>query len=348
MALQELWRPDLRTAATPVSWTWHGFLGPGLMTLLTSQWKSGKTTLISLLLGQRARGGVLLGQNVTAGGAVIVSEESATLWDRRSARLGIADNVCFFCRPFRGKPRMDQWRELLDRIAALHQEKGLDLVVIDSLATMLPVRNENVAAGIVEALDPLRELTDRGLASLILHHPRKGVCLEGQAARGSGALDAFVDITIEMNQVRGVGCGRRRRLSSLSRFEETPRRLLIELNDQGTEYVVLDEPEDPEFLANWDYLRMVLEDAKAKATRQELLADWPADFPKPAPATLWRWLDRAVADKLVERTGDGRSGNPFCYWLPAKQEEWSKDPLHALLHPGPAELRELMRRRGSA
>jgi hypothetical protein len=31
-------------------WLWHGYLAPGLVTLPTSQWKSGKTTLVAVLL----------------------------------------------------------------------------------------------------------------------------------------------------------------------------------------------------------------------------------------------------------------------------------------------------------
>jgi hypothetical protein len=34
-------------APTDRPWLWHGYLAPGALTLLTSQWKSGKTTLIS-------------------------------------------------------------------------------------------------------------------------------------------------------------------------------------------------------------------------------------------------------------------------------------------------------------
>src|SRR5438876_11724117 len=37
----------------PVSWICQGILAAGHITLLTSQWKSGKTTLLSLLLGCR-------------------------------------------------------------------------------------------------------------------------------------------------------------------------------------------------------------------------------------------------------------------------------------------------------
>jgi hypothetical protein len=41
---------------TPPTRLWHGYLGPGKVTLLTSQWKSGKTTLFSLLLAGRSSG----------------------------------------------------------------------------------------------------------------------------------------------------------------------------------------------------------------------------------------------------------------------------------------------------
>src|SRR5689334_10604184 len=34
-----------RSGAPPMNWLWTGYLAPGQVTLLTSQWKSGKTTL---------------------------------------------------------------------------------------------------------------------------------------------------------------------------------------------------------------------------------------------------------------------------------------------------------------
>ena len=37
-----------------VDWLWHGFAARGNVTLLTSQWKSGKTTLLSVLMARCA------------------------------------------------------------------------------------------------------------------------------------------------------------------------------------------------------------------------------------------------------------------------------------------------------
>jgi hypothetical protein len=90
-------------AGTPAPWRWHGYLGPGKLTLLTSQWKSGKTALLSGLLARMATGGTLAALPVTAGRAVIVSEEAPGDWHLRCQHLGIGDHTAFLCRPFQFK-----------------------------------------------------------------------------------------------------------------------------------------------------------------------------------------------------------------------------------------------------
>src|SRR2546427_417676 len=56
-APRELWSADLDAAAAgEMPWLWHGLLAPGNLTLLTSQWKSGKTPLLSGLLAGRDEG----------------------------------------------------------------------------------------------------------------------------------------------------------------------------------------------------------------------------------------------------------------------------------------------------
>jgi hypothetical protein len=54
--------------------------------------------------------------------------------------------------------------------------------------------------------------------------------------------------------------------------------------------------------------------------RREILRHWPSDFPRPAPATLWRWLERAQQLGLVRRDGLGSKTFPFRYWLPDREK----------------------------
>jgi len=76
-----LWGSAALQAGTPrdMPWLWHGYLAPGALTLLTSQWKSGKTTLVSILLAKLRTGGELAGLALAPGRAVIVSEEPREL-----------------------------------------------------------------------------------------------------------------------------------------------------------------------------------------------------------------------------------------------------------------------------
>jgi hypothetical protein len=123
---------------------------------------------------------------------------------------------------------------------------------------------------------------------------------------------------------------RRRCFVAFSRSERTPRQLVIELNADATDYRSLGDFAQDEFAVSWERLRLVLEDADDKLIRRDILNQWPADFPRPADSTLWQWLCRATALGLIAQQGTGRKNDPFRYWLPAKQAEWSNDPLHVL------------------
>jgi hypothetical protein len=158
---------------TPLKWLCHGYLGPGKVTLLTSQWKAGKTTLLSLLLARLHQGGQLAGLSVAPARAFVISEESEADWRPRFAHLGIRDNVDLLCRPFTARPSMDEWLALIDTALAMHHRQGSDLVVIDSLGYFLPAHSENSASALLECLTPLHRLSTAGMSMCLPHHPAR-------------------------------------------------------------------------------------------------------------------------------------------------------------------------------
>lgn len=101
---QGVWLHEQPPSPSPLSWLWRGYLAHGFLTLLTSQWKTGKTTLLAVLLARHVTGGLLAGQPLTAGRVAVVSEESLDLWEVRRSRLDFGQNVCLFSRPFPGRP----------------------------------------------------------------------------------------------------------------------------------------------------------------------------------------------------------------------------------------------------
>jgi hypothetical protein len=327
-----VWSDKLQPPAHGVRWLWDGYLAPANITLLTSQWKSGKTTLLSVLLARRAAGAeTLAGRSLKPGRTAVICEEHEGHWQQRRRTLDFGGATAFFCRPTQGhKPDRREWLDLIESVARLGAD-GVDLVVIDPLASFLPGRGENMAELMLEALMPLERWQSAGMAILLLHHPRKGATLDGQAARGSGALSHHADILIEMRPYgRATDGDRRRILQSWSRFPGTPRQLVVEWTADGTDYRARGDVADEEFREHWSQLEPFFASTPGKLTRQEVRERWPTGRGSPSDMTLWRWLERAVAENLLLRDGTGHRGRPYRYWLPQRDAEWAADPVYAL------------------
>jgi hypothetical protein len=336
-AAGEIWSNDIPSESIqPPNWIWQGFIATGNVTLLTSQWKSGKTTLLCILLNLRVRGGELGGLAVKPGRTVIICEEPMDLWDSRIDKHQLDDTVCFISRPFPSIATQEQWLELINRVLAIRNAHGVDMVVIDPLAPFL--RSENHARAMLETLLALRDLQSAGMAVTLLHHPGRGERLPGQAARGSGALLGHVDVSIEMRLPRGDPLSRQRRLFAYSRHAVTPPLLTMELDESGTVYTLVPESVEEQFEADWEPIRLVLGEAPQKLTRQDIIGEWPPGFDQAKPTTLWRWLDKAVALDLVKCEGSGRKSDPFRYWLAEREAVWQQDPFYRLVKQQRQEL----------
>lgn len=117
---------------------------------------------------------------------------------------------------------------------------------------------------------------------------------------------------------RTFSVDRHRRILGFSRFEETPRRLLIELNEARSDYTVQEDEDMEHTSRDWQALHNILKEAQEPLTRREILAMWPEESDKPDDATLWRWLDRAVNQGMVTQEGSGKRGDAFRYTTPER------------------------------
>jgi hypothetical protein len=313
LALRPLCPSELAGAEPAcLSWLWHGYLARGRLTALISPPKSGKTTLIAHLLARCAQGGKLAGLDVApARRAIVVTEESTADWDARCRTLAIAANVQFIARPFQGaRPTEPQWFALVAGLAALHQQEPVDLLVIDTLAALLPGYAETCAPKLLDCVLPLQHLANLGPSVCLLHHPAKGRRLAaGQASRGTIALPGFADIVLEMTWYRRSRRDRRRRICGYSRYAETPRHLVLELNADAADYTVRTDAAGAVLVQTSPDLRSILEDASDKLTLQTILER----------STLSRWLQRAVQQGAICRDGTGHAGDSFRYWLPGNE-----------------------------
>lgn len=277
-------------------------------------WKAGKTTLISYLLRSFGTGGDIAGI-IHPSKVLVVTEESKGLWARRRDEIGIGDNVSFVSRPFRGKPSMSQWLALVDFVATAVAGGRFQVVVLDPWQSLNPSRDENDAASTMAAVAPMQRITEAGAAVLLLHHPRKGDAAEGQAARGSGALAGFVDIIVELRRYCPENADdRRRKLQGLSRFDETPHEVVLDLRDSG--YVLLGTKADADQRDRFHVTQTLLRDSEGRLTVEEILQRWPeGGVPKPGKRTISTDLQAGVAARQWNKDGTGHKGDPYRYYL---------------------------------
>lgn len=311
------------TSSPVTDWLWYGLIARRNLTLLTSQWKAGKTTLITGLLQQFATAGKFLGIPVVPARVLVVSEESRETWTERLQRMPVGGHCRLASRPFLRRPTPEAWNTLIDRAIDLRAAGELDLLVIDPLAKFLPGSTESDLAALLEMLDPLQRLCESGAGVIILHHPRKKKSEEGNSARGSGGLLAAVDIIIELS-----ACGpmrsdeRRRKLFALSRYPATPRRLVYEWDPATGQFTDLGDPLGIRFDENWKHIHALLAGRRSAATHQELLADWPAEHEPPTRQMLYHWLNRAFEEKRLRRFGAGTKADPFRFRLENEDDQY--------------------------
>ena len=135
----------------------------------------------------------------------------------------------------------------------------------------------------------------------------------------------MVDIQIQMDASPDESKHPNRRwLRSRGRVDGVITERLIELNADHTDYTAQDAAAE-DLTDGWSVIEWVLKDAREKYTRDHILKNWPEMREKPHPASLWKWLEQAVADGRIQRDGEGRPYKPFRYWLRSREQHFLPD-----------------------
>jgi hypothetical protein len=298
----------LQTLREPVPWIWEGLVAENAVTLLSAPEKTGKTTLLSLLLDRRRQGGLLLGRAIRPGRTILCSEEDTLLWALRQPPLDFGLQLEFHS-PFGGNPTPRRWRRFIDHLLDLGPD-AFDLLVIDTVMSFLPVGQNNTIA-LRKALNELRVVGALPAAVLLLHQTSAA----RSRSRARGPLTAFADILIDMHIPPGDRFSRRRQFHGVGRYPGTLQHALAELNPEGTDYQLLEAPAEAVAVPAFETLRRILSHGPRPLTRQEILARWPESKARPRADSLWRSLARACDLGILVRTGKGTKAEPFHYGL---------------------------------
>ena len=165
---------------------------------------------------------------------------------------------------------------------------------------------------------PLRAIVD-GRALAVVHHLKKFDSGDGTGTRGSSALMSFVDIVTEMRRYGKQGDDddaaddRRRVLTSVSRWDETPRKLIIRMKDDGSDFVAEGDGSEVKAAKTITNIIELLPLIGPGATVGEL-HERLSDSVRPKRGKLMEILqDGAVAGRW-HQGGSGTSADPRRFW----------------------------------
>jgi len=213
--------PDLEGDA---DWLVPGYAGRGVLTLVSGHPKVGKTTFLAHLARSVAAGESFLGQR---------TQQAPVLW------LDLEQHPRHTAALFRGVTSDDLPISLYngkhqftdEQLSRYVTDNGIGLIVIDSLSKFWNLTDENDAAQVTPEIGRLLTITrETEVGVIAIHHLRKSEGNELTDVRGSGALNAAVDVSVAIRRHKQGG-DQARELEAISRYEQTPDRVVVELID---------------------------------------------------------------------------------------------------------------------
>jgi len=295
--------------AAGVQWIVPALLAPGSSTCLYGIGKGGKSTLATYIMACVASGGLCLGEAVVPCDVLLLDlEQHVSLTRRKFAELNLSPEASARIHVYNG-PTFDDLR----RLEATIRETHAGVVVIDSLSRFLQLEDENDNAAITAAWEHFMAAVVRptNVSSLTIHHDRKSGGEHGRGMRGGSAYLAVFDVAIHVKREGEDEQDSRRRLASVSRYDEANRTFVVRREESGL-YTV--------------------EGSATDVRRAEILGafgpgeEWTIDeiaarLPDAKRRTLIADLDTLYKTHKLSRDGKGVRGDKYRYALPVFVQE---------------------------
>ncbi|HVD00919.1 MAG TPA: AAA family ATPase [Candidatus Dormibacteraeota bacterium] len=304
-------------ARTPeaVEWDVLGIAARRSITEVVAYIKTGKSTLIGHLVRSVLSGRPFLGLPTRRCGVLWVTEERSATFRRLLERCGLLDAVGLHILLLEDI-RDIEWPDRVKDMGRKARQVGSGLAVLDTISRLanLGGEGENAAGEAMTAMAPVEELAAGGLSVIIGRHSRKASKAGGDpdsAGRGSGAWSGVSDIVI---QIAGAGASHPatvRIVNSVSRFEETPDKALIELKDG--EYRLLGDAGAVAAAQAEALIRQALSDGEQ--FQADLIRLTDAAGKTLGEGTVRRALDNLAHFRKAEKLGRGGRGDPFRWKL---------------------------------
>lgn len=248
---------------------------------------------------------------------VIASEEPDHIWMTRFHRLGVdRESVGVYQLDHFSEMGEESWGNMIKRMAQSCIEERRSLAVVDTIAGLGPIRDENDAPQVTRAIRPLGAIAKTGASVLIIHHTRKpgekgGGWAGGANIRGSGAFAGAVDIIAELVPWSQSTGDRRRRLRIKGRPHDANCERCLQIDKLGRISTIESAAEvgdDAIYLSVNELLYKAGEDGLTVQGMLDRFNDGRANTI--SRSTLDRALKPAEEKGQIVRSGSGTRGDP--------------------------------------
>ncbi len=293
-----------------VSWIAEPWVARGSITELAGKVKqAGKTTLLAHLVAAVLDGCEFLGRPTTRTPVFWLTEQNPTSFRqvlRRAGLLNRDDLHVLFWHETLGIP----WEEVVRAVLAEAQRQGAGLLAVDTLGQFAGLKGdtENSSGDALAAIQPLQAAAAAGLGILVNRHERKGGGEVGESGRGSSAFSGAVDVVLVLRRPEGQPRPTIRQIVALSRFDETPPELLIELRADG--YVALGTAKD---IAHREARQAILREAPTDQADALTIDELLERISGMKRTVAQKALAELVQDSLLRRIGAGVKGDGYRY-----------------------------------
>lgn len=319
-------------------WLVRGYAALGAITEVDGKVKSsGKTTLLTHVVAAILDGHQFLGQPTMKTNVVYYTEQTEATYREALARAGLLGRGAEMRLVFRGDVADRSWSEIIAGITEDMKRDGYGLLVVDTLGKLASIREENDAGEGARAMTPLQDAAHNGLAVIICRHDRKSGGDVGESGRGSSAISGDVDVILQLRRPEGNQPSSRRVIETLSRYSETPEKVVIELTEEG--YVLLG---DEEAVTLNDAIRKVsahlheVFEQNESATLDELVSE--LDMTRAAIQRALKELrHRGEVQDFTDDGGKPRKGHPLRYSLKEETDSAHTNGLYGQKEFGVAE-----------
>jgi len=313
-------REIAETTPEEVPWIARPWIVEGCLTEVDGKIKAaGKTTWVSFLCRAVLDGLPFMDEPTVKTPVVFLTEQSDVSFKEtlRRADLLRRDDFLVLSLPYTHRA---SYARVIDATIKRAKTIGAKLIAVDTLArwARLPGDAENSAGDTAAAVEPLRQAAaEHDLAVVFVRHERKAGGAVGDAARGSSAIGGEVDVIVSIRRPEGGHRSTVRQIKALSRFDETPDELLIELTPNG--YQVLGTSVAVEHdEAVQQLLDMLPTDERQAKTMEALVTETGKKR-----STLQRAISKLEeGDAIASKRAPGAK-SPILYWRPENTESES-------------------------